>query len=162
MSVPKYYWPFLWEFEGTEYEDDPSDRGGATKFGIDQRSHPDVDIRHLTDEKAKEIYEKDYWAKIKGDQLPERLAVVLMDIAVNNGRSRGIKWLQEVREVTIDGVIGPKTIAAAQDITDDDLRVILSRREAFYRSIAKGSQAKYLRGWLRRNNALRKLVKLDA
>ena len=37
-------------------EDDPDDPGGLTKYGIDQRSHPNVDIRNLTEEEAKDIY----------------------------------------------------------------------------------------------------------
>lgn len=157
-DVPEYYWPFLWEWEGTTYEDDPDDRGGATKFGIDQRSHPDVDIRNLTDEQAKEIYRKDYWAKIKGGELPEKLAVVMMDIAVNNGTGRAIKWVQQMFGVVADGVIGPITIRATEAVNSADIRALLDRREQFYKDIAKGRQAKFLKGWLRRNNALRKLV----
>jgi len=42
--------PWLFKWEGTYYEDDKDDPGGATKFGIDQRSHPHVDIRNLTAE----------------------------------------------------------------------------------------------------------------
>lgn len=156
-DVPEYYWKFLWEFEGTTFEDDEDDRGGATKFGVDQRSHPNVDIRHLTEEKAKEIYRKDYWGKIKGGELPEKLAIVVMDIAVNNGTGRAAKWLQELVGTTPDGVIGPITVAASQKVNEVDINSLLDRREDFYRDIAKGSQAKYLRGWLRRNDALRKL-----
>lgn len=157
-DVPEYYWGFLWEWEGTTYEDDPDDRGGATKFGIDQRSHPDVDIRNLTDEQAKEIYRKDYWARVKGGELPEKIAIVVMDIAVNNGSGRAIKWLQSVVGAVVDGVIGPKTIEAAQNAGIAEAKALLDRRENFYRDIAKGRQAKFLKGWLNRNNALRKLI----
>lgn len=157
-AVPDYYWSFLWRWEGTVYENDIDDPGGATKFGIDQRSHPDVDIRHLTMEQAKEIYRKDYWAKIKGGELPEKIAVVVMDIAVNNGTGRASKWLQEVAGVGVDGVIGPITVAASQKLTEMDVISLLDRREDFYRAIAKGKMAKFLKGWLNRNDALRKLV----
>ena len=36
------------------------------------------------------------------------------DAAVNSGPSRGAKWLQQALGVTVDGKIGPQTIAAAQ------------------------------------------------
>lgn len=157
-DVPEYYWRFLWEWEGTTFENDPDDPGGATRWGIDQRSHPDVDIRHLGEEQAKAIYRKDYWGRIHGGELPERLAIVVMDIAVNNGSGRAAKWLQELIGTTVDGVIGPKTIAASQDDPQLIAGLLLDRREKFYREIAKGRQAKFLKGWLNRNNALRKLV----
>lgn len=157
-DVPEYYWPFLWRWEGTVYENDIDDPGGATKFGIDQRSHPNVDIRNLTMEQAKEIYRKDYWAKVKGGELPEKIAVVIMDIAVNNGTGRAAKWLQELAGVQIDGVIGPITVAASQKLNEMDVVSLLDRREDFYRAIAKGRMAKFLKGWLNRNDALRKLV----
>lgn len=159
-DVPEYYWDFLWEWEGTVYENDPDDPGGATKFGIDQRSHPSVDIRNLTEAKAKEIYRKDYWRKIKGGHLPEKVAIVVMDIAINNGSGRAAKWLQELAGTSPDGVIGPITIAASQKLNVVDAISLLDRREDFYRAIAKGKLAKFLKGWLNRNNSLRKLVEL--
>lgn len=39
----------------------PADPGGLTKYGISQRSYPDLDIRNLSIEDAKEIYFRDYW-----------------------------------------------------------------------------------------------------
>lgn len=157
-DVPEYYWPFLWNWEGTVYENDPDDPGGATKYGVDQRSHPSVDIRSLTEEKAKEIYRKEYWKKIRGGELPEKIAVVVMDIAVNNGTGRAAKWLQELAGTKPDGVIGPITVAASQKLNEVDLVSLLDRREDFYRAIAKGRMAKFLKGWLNRNDALRRLV----
>lgn len=157
-DVPEYYWDFLWEWEGTAYENDPDDAGGATKYGIDQRSHPDVDIRNLTEAKAKEIYRKEYWQRVKGGEMPEKLGIVVMDIAVNNGSGRAAKWLQEAVHTVPDGVIGPKTIAAANESGPHEIKALLDRREDFYRDIAKGRKAKFLKGWLRRNDALRNLV----
>ena len=160
------YFPLLIEFEGTEFEDDPADRGGATRFGIDQRSHPEVNIRNLTLEDAKRIYWQDYWTPVKADELPVGVGEVVFDIAVNNGRGRAIKWLQAAVGAVVDGVIGPKTVSFANSMPfgtgkEAGLRLadlLLNRREDFYRSIAKGSQAKFLRGWLNRNDKLRAYV----
>jgi lysozyme family protein len=150
---------FALKWEGEVFENDPDDPGGATKFGIDQRSHPDVDIRSLTRSQAIGIYHADYWQKIRGDEFHGNLAWVLFDIAVNNGRSRGVKWMQEGLEVTADGIIGAITIRAAAYANVPQLcEYLLDRREKFYRQIAKGRMAKFLRGWLNRNNDLRKAI----
>jgi lysozyme family protein len=50
------------EHEGG-YVNDPQDPGGETNFGVAKRSHPDVDIKNLTKDGAKEIYYQDYWIK---------------------------------------------------------------------------------------------------
>lgn len=151
--------PWLYQWEGKTFEDDPYDRGGRTKFGIDQRSHPNIDIRHLTEEEATEIYWKEYWTPSKAEQLPNGVGEVIFDISVNNGRSRAHKWLQEALKVSVDGIVGPVTLKAAGEANPDLLaKALLDRREAFYYSIAKGTQARYLRGWLNRNNSLRKFI----
>ena len=41
---------------GAIFTDDPNDAGGATKYGISQRAYPNVDIRNLTEQQAREIY----------------------------------------------------------------------------------------------------------
>ena len=58
------------EHEGG-YVHDPKDLGGETNFGIAGRFYPDVDIKNLTKEGAKDIYKKDYWDKNKVDDLPD-------------------------------------------------------------------------------------------
>ncbi len=44
---------------GSRVTDDPDDRGGLTRYGISQRSYPDLDIRNLTEDQAKEVYKRD-------------------------------------------------------------------------------------------------------
>lgn len=149
---------FTLEWEGG-YDNDPDDLGGETNFGIDKRSHPDVDIKHLTREGAIEIYHRDYWLPMRGDEFSPNLAAVLFDIAVNNGKGRAVKWLQQFVGATVDGALGAQTIAATRWHNQGELATaLLNRRESFYRDIANGRMAKFLGGWLNRNNALRKLV----
>ncbi len=154
---------FTWilKWEGVVYENDPDDPGGATKFGIDQRSHPKENIRNLTRERAAEIYWNEYWTKCFAHELPAGVGEVLANIAVNAGHGRASKWLQAIVGVTVDGKIGPMTLAAAKAESPTELSVaLLNRTEQHYRSIAKGSLAKYLKGWLNRNNDLRKFINL--
>lgn len=155
----RQYLPFLFKWEGTTYENDPDDPGGATKYGIDQRRHPDVNIRALTEAQATAIYLHDYWMPVRADLLPPPLDWVMMDIAVNNGRTRAVQWLQEIVGTRVDGVIGPMTLAAVKRGSGKLwAQRLLIRREAFYRAIAKGAKKKFLKGWLNRNDDLRKQI----
>ena len=96
------------------YVHHPHDPGGETNFGISKRSYPKEDIRNMTRARAGEIYRRDYWDAVHGDDLPAGLDLVAFDSAVNSGVSRGAKWLQEALGVTADGKIGPQTLAAAR------------------------------------------------
>lgn len=146
-------------WEGTVYENDPDDSGGETKFGIDKASHPKENIRTLTRERAKEIYWEEYWQRVRAEQLCFGVGEVVADIAVNNGAVRAGKWLQEACGAASDGSIGPRTLLAASLLNPNTLiMALLHRREIFYRSIARGAQAKFLRGWLNRNADLGKFV----
>ena len=49
------------------YVDDPADPGGRTKYGISQRSYPDLDVRNLTKDNAIDIYWRDFWDKYRLD-----------------------------------------------------------------------------------------------
>ena len=40
------------------HKDDP---GGETCWGISKRSYPHEDIKNLTQERAKQIYKRDFW-----------------------------------------------------------------------------------------------------
>jgi lysozyme family protein len=95
------------------YVDHPEDPGGETKFGISKRAYPDLEIASLSEHDAKEIYREDYWNKIKGDELPFPLALLTFDAAVNSGRKRASKWLQQAVSAKCDGIIGDKTVESA-------------------------------------------------
>ena len=99
------------------YVDNKSDPGGRTKFGISQRSYPALDIAALTLDDARAIYHADFWAKVRGDDLPAPLAFLLFDGAVNCGVGRSVRWLQLALGVAQDGIIGPVTLAAAHAST---------------------------------------------
>lgn len=96
------------------YANDPADPGGETNFGISKREFPHLDIRALTTADATALYQQYYWQPIQGDFLPWPLAVVTFDAAVNSGVGQASKWLQAAVGVAVDGVIGPKTLTAAQ------------------------------------------------
>ena len=89
------------------YVNDPHDPGGETNMGISKRSYPKENIRGMTRARAAQIYRKDFWDKLKCDDLPAGLDLVAFDAGVNSGPARGAKWLQQAVGVTADGKIGP-------------------------------------------------------
>jgi len=103
------------------YSDHPLDRGGETKFGISTRAYPGLKIASLTLEEAREIYLRDYWRSLRGDEIWWPLSEVLFVFGVNAGVRRAAQLLQDsVNGVTgarlkQDGVIGPKTLAALEE-----------------------------------------------
>jgi hypothetical protein len=146
----------LLEFEGG-FNDIPQDRGGKTNFGISQRSYPDLDIKNLTKEQANEIYLRDFYLRVKGDQLPAAVSKVVFDYAVNSGVGAAAKRLQRIVGVKADGIIGPQTIKAVMKHDPKALALkLLEARARHIEGIIEGDsdQSVFKKGW---NNRLEKL-----
>ena len=102
------------------WADHPSDPGGATMKGVTignfrrfvKPNATKADLRRITDEQIATVYRRHYWDVVLGAKLPGGVDYCVFDYAVNSGPSRAIKHLQEVVGTKIDGVIGPKTLAA--------------------------------------------------
>jgi lysozyme family protein len=112
------------------YVNDPDDPGGATNFGVtigtmrqlglDLDGDGQVtsrDVRALSRDKAVDIFIDRYFHAPRIAELPDILWETVFDMQVNAG-SNAIKILQRLlcamgQEVTVDGLIGPRTIAAA-------------------------------------------------
>jgi lysozyme family protein len=86
---------FILQEEGG-YVNNPADPGGETNFGISKRAYPQVDIKLLTVDKAKEIYRRDYWLPMGLESQKYGPALVLMDCAVNQGVKRSQSILARV------------------------------------------------------------------
>ena len=141
------------EHEGG-YVNDPKDLGGETKYGITKRFYPDIDIKNLTIEEAKEIYKKDYWDKNKVESLPQNLWHIYFDMCVNMGKRTAVKVLQRAannkgRNIDVDGGLGPMTIGALKGVELDRVRAF---RVKYYVDLitAKPEQEKFYLGWFRR------------
>ncbi len=139
---------------GAKITRDPVDPGGVTKYGISQRSHPDVDVENLTYDQARDIYLAVY---IKQPRLHlidhPQLAEVLIDFGVHSGPETAIKCLQRVLGVQQDGQLGPKTLQALERFSPEDLvKAITIQRCLFLaRQVQnKPTKLKYLSGWLSR------------
>lgn len=135
------------------YVDDPTDRGGETKFGIAKNANSDLDVTNLTWDEAKAAYYSRYWLAGKCDQLHPRVAALHYDGGVNHGFSRENKFLQRAVGVAPSGPIGPVTVARANQLDDVTVcRSICHQREQFYREIVSNNptQVRFLPGWLNR------------
>lgn len=106
------------------WSDHPSDPGGATMYGVTigtlsaYRGRPvsKAEVRALTKAEATEIYRRNYWNAVKGDDLPAGIDWAVFDFAINSGPGRAIKYLQDICGVRIDGAMGPITLTAARNL----------------------------------------------
>ena len=137
------------------YVNDKDDAGGETNMGISKKAYPDLDIKNLTREAAKQIYYEDYCPPSKAEQLPNQLREVYFDMVVNFGKRGAAKVLQEAcngkntYKIKADGMVGTATIGASKNLEPDRLRAY--RVLKFARIvIKKPTQEKFWFGWFRR------------
>jgi lysozyme family protein len=84
------------KYEGGYVADDAGK--GPSNFGINKSANPDVDIKNLTKDKARELYKKRYWDAIGGDALAAKdpaLATVAFDTAVNMGVNKAKQLVEQ-------------------------------------------------------------------
>jgi lysozyme family protein len=152
------------------FVNDADDLGGATNFGITiatlaayRGTDASVeDVRNLSRNEARAIYEKQYLKGPKLDRLPSALQPFLFDSAVNHGPGSAVKFLQRALNkhfesgLEIDGGNGPKTRAATEaafaQAGDLLIPAMVSERLNHYINWVneKPSQKKFLLGWMRR------------
>ena len=162
------------------YVNDPDDPGGATKHGVTihtmRRLGLDLngdgavdvaDVRALGREQAVEIFIQYYFDRPRLSDLPRILQASVFDMNVNAG-ANAVKILQRLLiqmgyAATVDGVIGPQTLAAAQQAAAVDPSAFcdaygVARRNYYFRlADARPASRKYARsraggkgGWIRR------------
>lgn len=162
--------PFLLSWEGG-YNKVKGDRGGATnkgvtletwrRYGYDKNGDRRIDERDvmlITESDAVNLILKPvYWNKWKADEIRcQAIANLLVDWYWNSG-VYGIKLPQKVLGVTIDGNVGPKTLAAINNHPDQRTlfqKLWRERRSYFERLAANPGQRKFLAGWLNRLNGI--------
>jgi len=162
------------------YVNDPDDPGGATKYGVTihtmRRLGLDLtgdgavgvaDVKALSRQQAVDIFIRHYFDRPRIGELPEVVQASVFDMYVNAG-GNAVKILQRLlREmgygVSVDGAIGPQTIAAAVNAAEPDGLAFrdsygVARRNYYFR-LAEGRPAsrKYARtskggkgGWIKR------------
>ena len=144
-----------------KYVNNPKDPGGETNWGISKRSYPHLDIRNLTRKQAKDIYRRDFWNQIRGEDLPDGVIFQVFDFAINSGIQTAIRYLQRAVGVADDGYWGPISQAAAENMTETDMIMLLnSERLDFMTRLSNWPDAS--KGWARRISGNLKFGALDS
>lgn len=162
------------------YVNDPDDPGGATKFGVTIHTLrrlgldltgdgqvTEADVRRLTREQAVEIFVEHYFRRPRLAELPAALQPSVFDMYVNAG-ANAVKVLQRLlnemgHDLTVDGAVGPMTVAAAQRACDSAAGLVadaygIARRNYYYAlADARPASRKFARrkdggkgGWITR------------
>lgn len=156
------------------YSDDPSDSGGATKFGITEvvarRNGYRGDMRDFPRKRAFSIYAAEYWGGVRADELLKlcpAVAAEVVDTGVNCGTNRAAKFLQQslnvlnrrqklYADITVDGSIGPATLRALSGYLAARDGAILVRaldclQGAFYITLSERREKdeRFIYGWLK-------------
>ena len=136
-------------------------RGLRSRAAIDAAFQDDANMSGLVGE----FYRVNFWRPFERLEAPDRIQEKLFDTAVNVGVGGAVKMLQRtvnrmdpIAKLTVDGQIGPRTVAAFAFALDPAgaenrfLTIFGQEQEAHYRRIVDRNpgQKKFLNGWLNR------------
>lgn len=160
--------PFILRWEGG-FVNDPDDLGGATNKGITMDTFeaycrkkgypkPTVErLKNITDTDWYEVFKTLYWDRWKADEIKSQaVANILVDWVWASG-VHGIKRPQRILGVTVDGLVGTKTLSYLNSADPKCLfEAIKADRIKFIDEICKArpKNDKYRKGWLNRINAI--------
>lgn len=161
----------IWE---GKYANNPSDSGGETYRGISRMNWPNwngwnyVDIERSDPHFPQcldlnlglqgnviDFYRQNYW-QYDGIN-SQAVANKIFDLSVNVGKVHADKIVQCAVGATQDGVLGPNTIAAINATSSGSLLPkIVGAAITYHESIVNThpEDAQFLRGWIRRDQAL--------
>ena len=120
------------------------DSGGITNMGVTKKTYENWVGREVTEQEMRDlkvedvapIYKERYWARVRGDELKDGCDLLLFDLAVHSGPRRSVKIAQETAGTVVDGLIGPKTIAAINSMDQTEfIKKFSENRLAFYKRI---------------------------
>ncbi|MFE8118109.1 type VI secretion system tip protein TssI/VgrG [Brenneria goodwinii] len=153
------------------YKNDPEDPGDPTNKGIswptwtkyakeDIGVEPTLDnLKKITTQQAEIIYKKRYWDPSGFNNIKDpKLALMSYDWTITSGGAG--KQIQKLLNtefggnLSTDGVIGPKTIEAMNNVADSEFLTtrISEIRKDYYKLLVekKPINKKYIDGWLNR------------
>ena len=147
------------------YVNHPKDPGGETNLGVTKRVYQEhggtKDMKDLLVEDVAPIYKKGYWDKMKGDDLPGGLDLCVFDFGVNAGPGRAAKFLQQMIGTTVDGGIGPNTLAKVEEYIRENgehesVKKYQEMRQKYYEQLSTFDT--FGKGWTRRVEETTKLA----
>ena len=165
MADPKKLIPFILRWEGG-FANNPLDRGGATNKGITIGTYRQFygkertvdDLKALSNDEWLHIFLAGYWRPWKaGDIENQAVANICVDWAWASGVRTAIKEVQSLVGVSVDGIVGPKTLSAINGMPPRHLfEKIKSARLQFVLAIVRRSpsQKVFINGWKNRINSI--------
>ena len=145
------------------YVNHSRDPGGHTNLGVTKKVYEkwvgrqvSIDeMKALTPEIVAPIYKKNYWDKMKLDDVEiAGLDFFLFDFAVNSGPGRSAKYIQKLAKVTADGAIGPISVRAINNLeASAAIEEIYDMRQQFYERLDTFDT--FGRGWTSRNKQVK-------
>ena len=147
------------------YVNHPKDPGGETNLGVTKRVYQEhggtKDMKDLLVEDVAPIYKKGYWDKMKCDDIPSGLDLCLFDFGVNAGPGRAAKFLQSMIGTTVDGGIGPNTLAKLEEYIRENgeheaVNKYQEMRQKYYEQLSTFDT--FGKGWTRRVQETTKLA----
>lgn len=130
------------------YSDNPNDSGNwtsgkkdvgelkGTKYGISAATFPNIDIKNLTIDQAKQIYKNEYWNKNNISMFPENVRLFLFDSFVQHNPSKVKDWIR---------------------IHGFNLDALYLERKKYYQNLSNFTI--FGEGWMKRVNSIYELSK---
>jgi len=158
--------PIILKWEGG-FVNDPADAGGATNMGVtlqtwrqvgyDKDNDGDIDVADLKkltkDEVIYKVLKHQYWNRWRADEIRNQsIANLLVDWVWASGKW-GILLPQQVLGVTMDGVVGLKTLNAVNIKDQAKLfhDLVAARHDYLHRiCLSRPANNKFLLGWINR------------
>lgn len=186
----KQAFDFVFKWEGG-LSDHPADRGGVTKFGVSLAFFKDCgfdvdgdgdidadDIRKLTLDQAKTVFDNEFWKKSRCDEFGPYSAFALFHSGVNCGAKQARRFLQRgINRVNMyvlgdpdpalvsDGTFGSLTMSAYAKMAKGNLDrtvalCMTNELKQFYQSIVRRrpNQKVFINGWMNRANDAQRLI----
>jgi len=150
-------------YPGDEERDtNPTMRGVTQKVYNcyrDELGRPHRSVQHISADELRAIY-REYWEDSGAYRLRRLTAMAVFDMAVNAGASRAAVLLQRTLAMQEDGIVGPKTLAAAYECDEKELACEYQwQRLRYYNTLAKQKKHKLnLWLWLDRVLKLQSLI----
>lgn len=141
------------------------DRGLRTRFGIAEKFHPHLhEIGFYTTMPtqqalgvAKSTLLNEYSIPLQLALIPDQaIADKLLSLAVNDGPTYPVEWLQAAVGCSVDGKMGPATLGALRSADFEKvLDALKENAVAYYRADVRNhpEDQRYLNGWINRANA---------
>ena len=150
---------------GARLANNKFDPGGKTKYGISQKSYPNLNIELLTEAEAIDIYFRDYWLACRLGLIDSPyVAAEIFDTAVNCGTGTAVKIAQRAvnllfigKVLEVNGKMNPETIDALNELSkryELPLVLCLNLHQGIrYIEIFKSNPGNFknvIKGWMKR------------